>query len=72
MAIQRRARGFRSHASFRIAALFHGGGLNLLSCESQEGCSLKNRKNQNFHQIAIFMNASFMTLELGRDLTKSL
>jgi transposase len=28
MAIHRRARGFRSHASFRIAALFHGGGLN--------------------------------------------
>lgn len=29
MAIQRNARGFRSHASFRIAALFHCGGLNL-------------------------------------------
>ncbi|MDR2011941.1 MAG: transposase, partial [Rhodanobacter sp.] len=29
MAIQRSARGFRSHASFRIAALFHYGGLNL-------------------------------------------
>lgn len=29
MAIQRSARGFRSHASFRIAALFHCGGLNL-------------------------------------------
>lgn len=29
MAIQRSARGFRSHASFRIAALFHCGGLDL-------------------------------------------
>lgn len=29
MAIQRSARGFRSHASFRIAALFHCGGLSL-------------------------------------------
>lgn len=29
MAIQRNARGFRSHASFRIAALFHCGGLDL-------------------------------------------
>jgi len=29
MAIQRSARGFRSHASFRVAALFHCGGLNL-------------------------------------------
>lgn len=29
MAIQRSARGFRSHASFRTAALFHCGGLNL-------------------------------------------
>lgn len=29
MAIQRSARGFRSHASFRTAALFHCGGLDL-------------------------------------------
>lgn len=29
MAIQRSARGFRTHASFRIAALFHCGGLSL-------------------------------------------
>ena len=29
MAIQRSARGYRSHASFRIAALFHCGGLSL-------------------------------------------
>ena len=29
MAIQRSARGFRSHASFRIAALFHCGKLDL-------------------------------------------
>jgi hypothetical protein len=29
MAIQRSARGFSSHASFRIAALFHCGGLQL-------------------------------------------
>ena len=29
MAIQRSTRGFRSHASFRIAALFHCGKLDL-------------------------------------------
>jgi transposase len=29
MTIQRNARGFRSHTSFRIAALFHCGGLSL-------------------------------------------
>jgi len=35
MAIQRSARGFRSHASFRIAALFHCGKLDLYPCGHQ-------------------------------------